>query len=276
MDLKDRYLTHCRVSGLRPRTIENYNAVLSEAAALGPLKHLTADRVTEYIDQQLNRNAQSTVCTKSIIIRAFITWAISSGELPADLIDQMPKPVKHRGRDPTVASRAQVQQLLPELRPKHKLSVLLMADAGLRVSEVVSLRVGDVRLDRGIIAIQSGKGGKARFAPLSTDRLRALLEQRVDGAEAEEWLLLGRNGAPLCRSAVNKAIARACERVGIDPLNPHAFRHSFAANAMTSGVHVKAIQVALGHSDLATTDMYLRSLSGTEELAHAFGTFSAE
>lgn len=119
-----------------------------------------------------------------------------------------------------------------------------------------------------------GKGQRQRLAPIATEQLSVALGERLEQmARDTEYVVPGRGGSRMDESSVRKMLQRTCERLGVRRLNPHAFRHAFAAEAVRSGVHIKSVQRALGHSTLSTTDHYLQSLAGAEELTSAFADF---
>lgn len=273
MSLKHQFVQSCKSVGMAGSTISLYDRVLSSLEqTVGDLGSLDADGVDLFMKRELSTNSRSTAHTKLMAIRSFVRWAVDREKLPPILLNQIPTGIKHSTSTPRVATREQVEALLGTLRPKHQVALLLMADSGLRAGEVVTLKVRHVNLRRRVIEVV-GKGQRYRLAPIPTEELYERLVARVDQADPDEWVIPGRNGSQLCTSALRKVITRACKRVGIDQLNPHAFRHYFASTAARSGINVKAIQGALGHSSLNTTDIYLRSLVGAEELTSAFSTF---
>jgi len=205
-------------------------------------------------------NSPSTRNTKLQVIRSFVN------AMRLDIL--VPNEVTHPSSNPKVASISDVEKLAKELKGKYKLALLLMADAGLREAEVRHLRWVDVNDNLTI----HGKGNKVRKVPIATDRLTKMLEQMRNGNNG--YVVSGKNGSPICSGWLSKKIASTAERLGLGRLTAHSFRHQFAARAARRGVPAKAIQEALGHSSLTTTDQYLRSLVGNDEfLEESFENF---
>ena len=166
MDLKGRFLASCRARGMSRKTIELYRLALSQLEDFGALSELDEAMVAEYLDRELDRNSRSTANTKLQVVRSFARWAVAAGELPARLLDQLPARVKHPAPEPRVATVEQLHTLLPELPLHHKVAVLLMGHAGLRISEVTGLTGKDVdlvltcKIDRDVLCLPHyGKRG---------------------------------------------------------------------------------------------------------------------
>jgi len=270
MILLEQFLQSARARGRAPNTLKLYHQVLTE---LGNLRSLTAGHVDSYLRNQLKINKPSTVNTKLQVIHAYTTWAESAGHLEG-LSSRLPPNIKAPSDPPTVATREDVQQLASHLRVKHRLALYLMSDAGLRVSEVVALTTHDVDLVEKTITVHAGKGSKTRLVPITPGPLGDELKQALNQSPAGTYLVPGRAGSRLSRDALNKVLDRACRRAGLPHLNPHAFRHGFAAHAVASGTNVRAVQQALGHSSLLTTENYLRSLSNPQAMRVAFASFA--
>jgi len=234
-------------------TYDFYNLVINQVInQCGSPNHWDDSTISSFLEWCADRgNSLSTRNTKLQVIRSFIR----SAEL--DIL--VPNQVSHPSSNPKVASEDDVEKLTKKLKGKYKLALLLMADAGLREAEVRHLRWTDVD---GNLTIH-GKGNKIRKVPIATDRLAKMLGQMRNGGNG--YVVPGRNGNPLCAGWLSKKIANTAEMLGLGRLTAHSFRHQFAARAARKGVPTKAIQEALGHSNLATTDQYLRSLVGNDE-----------
>lgn len=146
------------------------------------------------------------------------------------------------------------------LRDRAMLEVLYAA--GLRVSELVGLEVGDFWTDPPRIRCL-GKGQKERYVPLgrqANEWLRRYLDRgrgRLMGKNRSERLFLNRRGGPLTRQGFWKILKSYGKQAGIDkPLTPHTIRHSFATHLLENGADLRVIQELLGHSDITTTQIY--------------------
>ena len=172
-------------------------------------------------------------------------------------------------RLPKVLSEAQVEALLaaPEvetalgLRDRAMLETLYAT--GLRVSELVGLKLHEINFDMGIVRV-FGKGSKERLVPLgevAIDWLRDYLgearPQILNGRQTDDFFVTGL-GAAMTRQAFWQLIKRYALIAGIDParLSPHVLRHAFATHLLNHGADLRVVQLLLGHSDISTTQIY--------------------
>jgi site-specific recombinase XerD len=170
-----------------------------------------------------------------------------------------------------VLSVEEVGQLLEAAPgPEYKAILGTAYGAGLRVSEVASLKIGDIDSTRMLIRVEQGKGRKDRNAMLSPQLLTLLRlwwkEGRRRGVMLPHgWLFPGRSAAdPISTRQINRAIHEAAEAAGIRKrVSPHTLRHSFATHLLEQDVDIRVIQVLLGHSKLDTTALYARVATKT-------------
>jgi integrase/recombinase XerD len=168
-------------------------------------------------------------------------------------------------RLPVVLSVDEVARLLaaaPGLRYKAALSVAY--GAGLRATEVISLKVSDIDSNRMIIRVEHGKGGKDRNVMLSPSLLD-LLRTWWKVARPQGWLFPGRDPAqPMTTRQLNRACHAAAQMAEIDKrVSLHTLRHSFATHLLEQNIDVRVIQVLLGHANLDTTALYTRVATKT-------------
>jgi integrase/recombinase XerD len=136
-----------------------------------------------------------------------------------------------------------------------------MYAAGLRVSELVGLKLGDVDLRRGVVSA-FGKGNKRRLVPLGEHALQALAVHLVDRSASRHAarsvvLFLSPRGGALTRQAFFKRVKIHARSAGITkPVSPHKLRHSFATHLLEGGADLRSVQVMLGHTDISTTEIY--------------------
>jgi integrase/recombinase XerD len=138
----------------------------------------------------------------------------------------------------------------------------LLYGSGLRVSELVNVRLSKINWDMELIRI-TGKGDKERLVPMGTSSLRALanyLPQRTVAMPAkgqEDFLFLNRRGKQLSRVMVFLIIKEAAQNAGINKqVSPHSFRHSFATHLVENGADLRIVQELLGHESITTTEIY--------------------
>jgi integrase/recombinase XerD len=179
--------------------------------------------------------------------------------------------VRQPRRLPSVLSVAEVALLLQAAPgPKYKAAFATAYGAGLRVSEVVALRVGDIDSERMLLRIEQGKGRKDRHAMLSPQLLELLRAwwregHRLGALLPGGWLFPGRNPVePLSTRQLNRAVHAAAEAAGIKKrVSPHTLRHSFATHLLEQDTDIRIIQVLLGHAKLDTTACYTRVANTT-------------
>jgi integrase/recombinase XerD len=174
-------------------------------------------------------------------------------------------------RLPEVLSPEEVKLLLEAAPgPKYKAAMAAAYGAGLRVSEVVALKVGDIDSERMLIRIDHGKGRKDRHAMLSRELLELLRVwwregHRLGVVLPRGWLFPGRNPVnPLSTRQLNRAVHAAASAAGIKKrVSPHTLRHSFATHLLEQDIDIRVIQVLLGHAKLDTTALYTRVATRT-------------
>jgi site-specific recombinase XerD len=159
---------------------------------------------------------------------------------------------------PVVLSPEEVARLLdaaPGLKYKAALSVAY--GAGLRATEVISLKIGDIDSKRMLIRVEQGKGRKDRYVMLSPHLLE-LLRAWWRVARPQGWLFPGQNRmSPMTTRQLNRACHAAADRAGIDKrVSLHTLRHSFATHLLEQNIDVRVIQVLLGHAKLDSTALY--------------------
>jgi integrase/recombinase XerD len=134
--------------------------------------------------------------------------------------------------------------------------------SGLRVSELVTLKVAQVSQDMGVVRIV-GKGAKERLAPLGEEALnwikRYMAEARpqILGQRVADAMFVTSRGAAMTRQSFWHLIKRYAERAGLNkPISPHTLRHAFATHLLNHGADLRVVQLLLGHSDISTTQIY--------------------
>ena len=266
------------VRGLSPMTVDSYRqdiASLSSFLEESGLGDCTAKQALSRLDDEqlllfvvwLRRrgDGKRTLARRLSCLRGFLGWCVDLGLMegnPAELLDgpKLPRVL------PNVLTRQEVLALIdaPDTRTKlgrrdHAM-LELMSASGLRVSELVHLRPLDIDLQSGVVRV-FGKGRKERLVPMHAravavmdDYLRSV---RPEFMPQESVVFLNRSGMGLTRQAVWKLIRRyALEaRIGRD-ISPHTMRHTFATHLLEGGADLRTVQMLLGHSDLAATELY--------------------
>ena len=185
---------------------------------------------------------------------------------PVDLIET-PK----IGRKlPDTLSTEEIDELIAAIDLSHpqgernRAMLETLYGCGLRVSELISLKLSDLFFDEGFIKV-TGKGDKQRFIPIGALNMKYLNtyihEVRVHLAIKKEYLdfvLLNRRGAKLTRAMIFTMVKNLSEKIGLRKnISPHTFRHSFATHLLENGADLRAIQQMLGHESITTTEVYM-------------------
>jgi integrase/recombinase XerD len=176
-----------------------------------------------------------------------------------DLVRHL-KTVHEPRKAPVVLSQEEMVRLL-EAAPglKYRAAFSVAYGAGLRVSEVVALKVSDIDSERMTLRVEQGKGQRDRYVMLSPQLLDVLREWRR-AAQPWAWLFPGQNPVnPMTARQLGRAVHAAAREAGIAKrVSPHTLRHSFATHLLEQNVDIRVIQVLLGHAKLETTALYTR------------------
>ncbi|HEY3525849.1 MAG TPA: tyrosine-type recombinase/integrase, partial [Nitrososphaeraceae archaeon] len=139
---------------------------------------------------------------------------------------------------------------------KHKIILMMLYASGLRRSELLNLRPGDLDVERGIVFIRGGKGRKDRQSVLSKS-LGPMLDKYLQEWRPVTWLFEGPDKRPYSPTSLQAILKRAVKKAGIKKhVKLHSLRHSFATHLLESGTSTRYIQVLLGHESSRTTEIY--------------------
>lgn len=269
------YLTHLAVErGLADNSVASYARDLRRMAAY--LKRAGVSSIVEVNRALVARLlfwfreeglAPRTVARHVASLRGLFRYLLIRGHIKDDPTAHLESPSPWK-RLPGVLSQEEVEQLLGApvtsdhsgLRDKAMLELLYAA--GLRVSELVMLRLADVDLEVGYVRCQ-GKGSKERVVPLGSEAQRWLRRYLAAGrprlarGQSNPALFLNRLGRPLTRQGFWKLLRGHARAAGIDRrVAPHMLRHSFATHLLERGADLRAVQMMLGHADISTTQIY--------------------
>lgn len=209
-----------------------------------------------------------TVARYLASLRSFFHFLLHDRKMDHDPMIQIETPKQTKAL-PKVLHLEEVEQLLaaPDpntvlgLRDRAMLEVLYAT--GLRVSELIHLKLDDLHLQMGFIQT-IGKGDKERIIPLGHTATDALTSYLEDGRPKlrktkyrNDYVFLNHHGAGLTRQGFWKLLKQLAQKAGIDkPITPHTLRHSFATHLLENGADLRAVQELLGHADISTTQIY--------------------
>lgn len=260
--LRQRMLEDMRLRKLAPQTQAGYIRSVRRLAAYlrrAP-DSATVEDLRNFQLRLVDRGTSPITLNATITgLKFFFDVTLDRSELMAKM-----KPVFVPRTLPVVLSREEVGSLIAATKNhKHQTALSVAYGAGLRASEVISLKVGDVDSTRMTLRIQQGKGGKDRYAmlsPVMLERLRTWWRvARAQGKMLDGgWLFPGLNPVePLTARQLNRAVHEAALAVRIDKrVSLHTLRHSFATRLLEQKMDIRVIQVLLGHRKLETTSLY--------------------
>jgi site-specific recombinase XerD len=260
--LRQRMLEDMRMRKFEPKTQSSYlRAVSNLAAFLKTSPDAASAEDLRRFQMHMVEQGTSPITLNATIsgLKFFFDVTLDRGELMAKM-----QPVRVPLTLPVVLSRLEVSRLLAAAgNLKHQTALSVAYGTGLRASEVISLKVGDIDSQRMTLRVEQGKGRKDRYAmlpPILLERLRAWW--RVGHAQGKilrnGWLFPGMDPVdPLTTRQLNRAIHAAAAAAKIDKrVSMHTLRHSFATHLLEQKVDIRVIQVLLGHKQLETTSIY--------------------
>jgi len=270
-DLIREYLTYCRVEkGLAGNSIESYQTDLARLSGWSAKNELDLEKLTrqdlrewlmDLAAEKLSENSKRRMISA---VRGFYKFLMFDGHVASNPADDLVAPQKGVYL-PRFLNQAEIEILLSQpdvsteagLRDRAVLE--LMYACGLRVSEVVNLKLGDADLDAGILTC-TGKGNKTRRIPIGTSAVEWLksylaLRRRHENVEVDN-LFVTPGGRPLDRQLIHGFIKQCAEKCGLRGISPHTLRHSFATHLVQNNADIRSVQQMLGHADISTTQIY--------------------
>lgn len=269
------FLTHAKVEkGLSPNTVSAYRRDLMKFCEFARKRKLTLEAVSrddlvDFLAGLYRQHLESKSVARHLVsLRNFFRFAQIQELISADPTINLESP-KIRRSLPGYLRLEEVEKLLAQpdaktpfgVRDRAMLEVLY--SAGLRVSELVGLRVSDLDTKAGCVRC-IGKGDKERIVPIGKKALgmveRYLRDARpkmLGKSPATPTLFVNRRGQPLSRVGVWKILSAYGRRAGLRvALTPHMLRHSFATHLLERGADLRSVQLMLGHADISTTQIY--------------------
>jgi integrase/recombinase XerD len=271
--------------GLAPNSVSSYDSDLARFETfLSPrgaaLETFTRAHVVDYVERLMDEGMAVASITRAISsIRGLTRYLLLTGLIAEDPAENLPSPRRWE-KLPKALSHGQMKDLLASratgrLAARDEAMVELMYSSGLRVSELVRLRLGDMNLDAGYLRV-SGKGDKERVVPAARHAIEAVrryldqLRPRLLGRRNSDFAFLTARGRPLTRQRFWQTLKALGRSAGVE-ISPHVLRHSFATHMLEGGADLRSLQEMLGHSDISTTQIYTKvSLDRTRRVYRAY------
>jgi integrase/recombinase XerD len=277
MDIIQAFLTYLTAEkGLSKNTIASYHLDLKKFSAfLAPKeKDLPTFSKTDIVDfiQKLREQGYSTasVCRFISTMKSLCKYLLLENRITEDPSENLDSPKKWE-RLPKAISIEDVATFLKAgdsgtssdpVMSRDAVMFELLYSSGLRVSELISLRLEDISFDAGFLRV-IGKGSKERIVPLHMRALEKL--KRYVGVERPQilrkknspYLFVTRRGGPMTRQRFWQTMKKLGKKTGLD-ISPHTIRHSFATHLLEGGADLRSLQKLLGHADISTTQIYTK------------------
>ena len=249
--------------GLSQNTIDAYRRDLSDfAQGIEDIKSISRMTINSYVRTLRERKlAPTSVIRKVASLRGFFKWATSSGILdknPAATLEQPKTPQ----RLPKVVSVKEIDEMLHNnLTPLEHVIIELLYSCGLRVSELVNLKINDIDLSSKYVRC-FGKGSKERIIPIG-EQAKSVVKEFLPTRDflikkfglTTKNLLIKDNGHFVTRQDIYSFIHNQGKLIHKN-ISPHTLRHSFATHLLENGADLRVVQELLGHSDVSTTQLY--------------------
>lgn len=232
------------------------------------IRDISSTDLNSYVLDMENKGMSTATISRSIAsIKSFFLFLLKNGDIKEDCADAL-KPPKIEKKAPETLTIEEINRLLEQpskLTPKEirdKAMLELLYATGMRVSELINLKVTDVNLTMNYILCRDV--GKERVIPIENvakvaleNYMKSVRENICNGSM---YFFTNMKGQPMTRQGFWKLIKSYAVKAGIEKdITPHMIRHSFASHLVSNGADLKAVQEMLGHSDISTTQIYLRS-----------------
>ncbi|UOQ93650.1 site-specific tyrosine recombinase XerD [Halobacillus shinanisalinarum] len=249
------------------RDLLQYQSFLQTKESISDWDHVTRAHIMKYL-YELNDKGRSAATLARLLssIRLFHQFLVREKVTNHDPSLHIETPKKER-KLPKVLSSEDVDKLLNvkangALKARNKAMLEMLYATGLRVTELITLKVSDLHLTMGFVRCM-GKGSKERIIPLG-DLAKEAVEVYLDGSRAKlvkqkktDELFVNHHGHPLSRQGFWKILKAVAIEAGVTKeITPHTLRHSFATHLLENGADLRAVQEMLGHADISTTQIY--------------------
>ncbi len=235
-------------------------------------KEVVYNDIEEYIyDQRLKGLSTNTLIRRVATLKGFFGFLLQRGYINSDPTIMIHK-IKKTKPLPKFLTESEIEKLFSAIdisKPKglrDYTMLYLMLMTGMRVSELLNLKVSDIDFPNSYITIRMGKGRKDRIIPLNKN-VKELLYNYVKLVKPKEGLFDNKNSSK-SRRGVLYVIRKYCKKAGIEKkVTPHTFRHTFATLLLKKGENIRLVQSLLGHSNISTTAIYLHIIDDEKKRA---------
>lgn len=245
-----------KLMGFSQKTIKSYLYYITEVlkfANKGP-KNITGDDVRNYLEILAdNKKSSSTLNTAYSALKFYFERI-----LRRRFFINIPRAKKDK-KLPEVLNKDEIKKIFSAVgNVKHKLLLGLIYSSGLRVSEAVNAKAGDLDFSNKTMIVRQGKGAKDRMTILS-EKIAGVLERYARNKKMDDYVFESERGGKLTERTAQKVFSEALKKSGIQKnASCHSLRHSFATHLLEAGTDIRYIQELLGHAKLETTQVYTK------------------
>lgn len=248
---------HLKLKGYSPKTIRAYCGCARKLYQRfqKPLNEVTATEFRAFLLGLIDKNYSAQTINQYQATLKYILRHLYQTPFNFNL------PRSKRAKTiPTILNRLEIRQVLEQIKnPKHHLLVALAYASGLRVSEVVNLKIQDFDFTETILQIKSAKGQKDRLT-IFPKKLAPALKNQAAGRDQNDYLFQSQQGGKLTARTAQKVFKQALVKAGITkPATFHSLRHSFATHLLENGTDIRYVQALLGHKNIKTTQRYTQA-----------------
>lgn len=250
------------------RDLKDYLGFIKKNYNIRDFERIEKKHVDNYIQSLSRKNISAKSITRKISsIHSFHHYMLSENIVTSDVVEKIKKPVTKKNL-PTVLNIKEIEDMIDVIKSgrkpldvRNRALVELAYGSGLRVSELLELKIADLHLNMGLVKI-TGKGNKERIVPLGEESVIAIRNYLVNARgklnpKQKEIVFINRLGGKLSRIGFYKIIQNLADAAGIrKKISPHTLRHSFATHLLENGASLRSVQELLGHEDIMTTENY--------------------
>lgn len=246
-----------QLDGRRDLTLKGYSQQLIKfVLEIGKLvENIQVKDIRKYLMTQNEGNAKATIANKVAVLRSFFNW-LEREELisknPMNKIDTPRTDAKSQMR----LTHEQVEQIREVAKGIDEVLFETLYSSGIRVSEAVGLDWNDLDLEKGVLVVRDGKGGKDRTTFLSTKACRRLRQYKSERKDVGEYVFRSNYRRRMSKETIERRIKNLGESANIKKVTPHTLRRTFATHLLSKGMEIEKVQILLGHEDIKTTQIY--------------------
>lgn len=257
----DLHYQKMKLKGYSDATIRNYQHNLKQFLCYfegANYREIEKEQIEGFVFELVNKY-QISEQKQNVMVNAIKSYYELTLNMPREYYE-ITRPKRSKNL-PNVLSEKEVFVIINQPKNiKHKAILYTIYSAGLRVGEVIRLRVKDIHSDEGYIFVKDSKGKKDRHTVLSP-KLLTILRHYYKKHKPSYWLFEGQDGGQYSVKSIQNVYRKAVDATNSNPWStPHTLRHSFATHLMKRGINIRFIQSALGHNSSKTTEIYTRVL----------------